>query len=137
MIGITTATAVTTGLTQSCARLSNGRLRCWGANEHGQLGNGGTTPSPVPVDVTRRRWPMPYGQAAAMSAPARGQRHPLLGQQHQQPARQRDPRPGGRAQLDERQPAVATIVASGVAQVLAPGVTTIAASYADGASANC
>jgi len=43
---------VTLGGYHSCARLTNGRLRCWGANYSGQLGDGTadnrTTPVPVP-----------------------------------------------------------------------------------------
>ena len=31
---------MTTGQTLSCARLSNGRLQCWGDNSAGQLGDG-------------------------------------------------------------------------------------------------
>ncbi|MEW5742052.1 MAG: hypothetical protein AB1938_24265 [Myxococcota bacterium] len=35
----------------ACARTSTPRLACWGYNTYGQLGNGGTTASPVPVNV--------------------------------------------------------------------------------------
>ena len=37
---ITNATSITAGNYYSCARLVNGKVRCWGANENGQLGNG-------------------------------------------------------------------------------------------------
>ncbi len=56
--GIATATSVTAGGmvvqadSHSCALLLDGTARCWGGNGWGELGNGGTTPSSVPVPVT-------------------------------------------------------------------------------------
>lgn len=39
------------GSSFSCARTADGRIYCWGENGLGQLGNGGTTDSDVPVQV--------------------------------------------------------------------------------------
>jgi alpha-tubulin suppressor-like RCC1 family protein len=44
-------TAVSAGLGYSCAVAAAGALRCWGNNVYGQLGNGSTTSSAVPVGV--------------------------------------------------------------------------------------
>jgi alpha-tubulin suppressor-like RCC1 family protein len=44
--------AVSTAGAQACAITSAGAARCWGANQYGQLGNGSTTYSLVPVGVT-------------------------------------------------------------------------------------
>ena len=44
-------TAISLNGYHACGRLNNGSVRCWGLNNHGQLGNGGTTDSNVPVAV--------------------------------------------------------------------------------------
>jgi alpha-tubulin suppressor-like RCC1 family protein len=49
--GITTATQVSVGKRHACALLSDGRVKCWGDNRYGQLGDGGGDVNPTPVDV--------------------------------------------------------------------------------------
>jgi alpha-tubulin suppressor-like RCC1 family protein len=53
-IGITDATAVASDGDGGsfCAVLSTGHMKCWGFNNYGQLGNGTTTGSSVPVPVS-------------------------------------------------------------------------------------
>ena len=42
---------VSTGLSHACAVRADGRVACWGRNDSGQLGDGSTTSSTVPVAV--------------------------------------------------------------------------------------
>ncbi len=50
--GIAGATQVTGGVWHTCARTSDGRIRCFGAGGQGQLGNGTSTSSSSPVVVS-------------------------------------------------------------------------------------
>jgi alpha-tubulin suppressor-like RCC1 family protein len=45
-------TSVTAGFRHSCASMANGSTKCWGLGTNGRLGNGGTTQSNVPVNVS-------------------------------------------------------------------------------------
>ena len=60
-------TAVAAGSDHACAVLYSGGIDCWGANDAGQLGDGTSTDSAVPVTVS--------GLAAGVTAVAVGERH--------------------------------------------------------------
>jgi alpha-tubulin suppressor-like RCC1 family protein len=64
---VATADTIATGLAHNCAITSALGLKCWGANDSGQLGNNSKSSSVAPVDV--------YGFSASASAISAGRAH--------------------------------------------------------------
>lgn len=50
--GLTDVAQVRIGVDAACARLTSGKVTCWGSGSRGQLGNGATDASPSPVEVS-------------------------------------------------------------------------------------
>src|SRR5206468_2235773 len=50
VFGLSGAVQIDSGYQNTCARLSDGSMRCWGYNGYGQLGNSSTTASAIPVN---------------------------------------------------------------------------------------
>jgi len=56
-----------TGVSHKCALAVSGGLKCWGNNNHGQLGDGTTTDASIPINV--------IGLATGVAAVAAGYKH--------------------------------------------------------------
>ena len=86
VVGIATATSVALGYWHACALLNGGAVKCWGANDHGQLGDGTNTSSNVPTtsSTSRRR------RASRWASRTRGARYPTARSHGQRLPRRRD-----------------------------------------------
>jgi len=52
VVGVNTATAIAAGRHHTCALLSSGEVKCWGRNNNGQLGDGGSGEFSLAVTVS-------------------------------------------------------------------------------------
>ena len=52
VLDITTAKSIDVGSSHSCAVLTDGKVKCWGENDSGQLGDGTNTDRSTPVEVS-------------------------------------------------------------------------------------
>ncbi|MFN9470806.1 RCC1 domain-containing protein [Acidovorax sp.] len=67
--------SIAAGTASTCAKTAAGGAKCWGSNGSGQLGNGGSTRSTIPVDVaglTSGVRSLAVGDATACAATAAG-----------------------------------------------------------------
>ncbi len=64
VVGLTSGVAaIAPGFLHTCALTTGGDVKCWGRNDHGQLGDGTGTPRPTPVSVLG----LPAGTTAVAS----------------------------------------------------------------------
>lgn len=54
VVGLSAVAEIAAGFAHTCARLDDGAVRCWGANDFGQLGEGTTMPRATPAIVSIR-----------------------------------------------------------------------------------
>ncbi|MDM8531619.1 hypothetical protein QUF63_10645 [Anaerolineales bacterium HSG25] len=52
VVNLTDVISITTGTSHSCALTNQGGVKCWGKNEHGQIGNNTTTDRTTPNSVS-------------------------------------------------------------------------------------
>ncbi|CAM9239985.1 unnamed protein product, partial [Choristocarpus tenellus] len=63
------AMAVSAGLWHTCALLETGTVKCWGRNEHGELGQGDTVPRGLsPLDMGDNLTPIDLGSDSTGAA---------------------------------------------------------------------